>query len=101
MSSNGWPCTSPRVMRLNDTSTRPTRRHDIGDVGCDGRLVKHIERRQVRFAAGFGDVVSGRFQRRAGTADQKQPGALTGEGGGHAPADAAAGAVDDRVLVAQ
>ena len=74
---------------------------DVCDVCLDGRLVKHVERGHLGVAAGFGYVVGGRFQGRAGTADQKQPGALAGERGGHPAANAAAGAVDDRVLVLQ
>ena len=63
-----------------------------------GRLVRHVDRRQLGAPAGGADRLDGRAPRRLVAIDDEHDGALRGEQLGDRLADAGAGAGHQRVL---
>lgn len=96
ISTSGVPCTSPRLTRLNDTSTLPVRA-TTSSTCVDRGLVQRVNDGHVRGAARRLDVLGDRLQWLAGTAGQEHLRPVPRERVGHGAADAPARAVDDRV----
>ena len=99
MSTSGIPCTSPRVMRLNDTSMLPACETTSWACPSTALSSERVEHRHFGESTRGFDVGGDHLERLAGATHEKDARVLASEFLGDRSADGPSPAVEDGVLV--